>query len=85
MTRNEISPRSGTEATTEIEATCFLRGKVDFVDKHRTIHFAEKERSHSSTWPIAYVYLHHSKTRGDDLRFRGGFSSGGCALMNVSN
>lgn len=61
MTRNESYPRSGTEATTEIEATCFLRGKVDFVDKHRTIHFAEKERSHSSTRPIAYVYLHHSR------------------------
>lgn len=45
MTRKESSPRSGTEATTEIEATCFLRGKVDFVDKHRTIHFErEKER-----------------------------------------
>lgn len=42
MTRNESSPRSGTEATTEIEATCFLRGNVDFVDKHRTIHFAER-------------------------------------------
>lgn len=41
----------------------------------------------SSTRPIAYVY--HSKTRGDDLRFRGGFFRfdriGRCALMNVSN
>lgn len=43
----------------------------------------------SSTWPIAYVYPHHSKTRDDDLRFRGGFfrldRTGRCALMNVSN
>lgn len=99
MTRNESSPRSGTEATTEIEATCFLRGEMDFVDKHPTIHFAERKRNRetwisfscvlSSTWPIAYVYPHHSKTRDDDLRFRGGFfrldRTGRCALMNVSN
>lgn len=65
MTRKESSPRSGTEATTEIEATCFLRGKVDFVDKHRTIHFErEKERERERPgFPFLACSPRHDRSR----------------------
>lgn len=63
MTRNESSPRSGTEATTEIEATCFLRGEMDFVDKHPTIHFAERKRKRETGFPFLACSPRHGRSR----------------------